>query len=184
MSDSVGSSLPLGKSFRQGVLRSLRIDDLPGMLGWMHDPEVAGKFQNDFMSMGERDASEFIRTSWEDRSSIHLAIASPENDEYLGTVSLKNADYVDLCAEYAIATASRAHGTGVALKATEEILHLAFNSLGLNRIYLNVRADNKRALAFYDKVGFVREGLARQAIKDNRGKFVDLIWLSMLASEF
>lgn len=174
--------LPAGRGFRWGSLRSLREEDAPEMLGWMHDPDVAGKFQFDFMSMGEPDALAFIRSSWGDSGSVHLAAAGTD-DGYLGTVSLKHVDKAMSCAEYAIAMAARAHGTGAALGATRDVLALAFGPLGLNRVYLNVRADNGRALTFYRKVGFVREGIARSALRDSSGGFVDLVWLSMLAGE-
>lgn len=160
-------SLPVGRGFKGGCLRSLEERDVPGMLEWMRDPAVAGQFQADFSSMGECDALEFVRSSWEDRRSIHLAI--DEGEGYLGTVSLKNIDDRDASAEYAISTRAAAHGTGAALRATREVLSLAFGALGLNRVYLNVRADNGRARAFYRKVGFVEEGVARKALKSRGG---------------
>ncbi|WP_165249314.1 GNAT family N-acetyltransferase [Adlercreutzia sp. ZJ141] len=175
--------LPTGRSFRWGCLRSLREEDAPGMLEWMHDPDVADKFRFDFMSMDEADALAFIRSSWDDNESIHLAVVG-EDDGYLGTVSLKHVDVAQSCAEYAIAMVARSHGTGVALKATRDILALAFYSLDLHRVYLNVRADNGRALAFYNKAGFVREGAARSSLRVSSGGFVDLVWLSMLVGEF
>jgi len=36
--------------------------------------------------------------------------------------------------------------------------------IGLTRVELSVHADNARAIALYEKVGFVREGLIRDAI--------------------
>ena len=177
-------NLPLGEGFRSGCLRSLREDDDIKMLEWMHDPAVADKFSFDFKSMKEADALNFIRASWADRSSLHLAIASEADGSYLGTISLKHIDRVQSCAEYAIATLSTAHGTGVALAGTKEMLSIAFLELGLHRVFLDVRFDNGRARSFYRKVGFIEEGIAREALKDATGEFVDLVWLSMLADEF
>ncbi|PNR91989.1 hypothetical protein HWHPT5561_09765 [Petrotoga sp. HWH.PT.55.6.1] len=45
----------------------------------------------------------FIKSSWEDKRNIHYAIAN-EDDEYIGTISLKNFSYIDKKAEYAIVT--------------------------------------------------------------------------------
>lgn len=178
-----GITLPLGREFERGCVRSLRERDVPKMLEWMHDPAVAGQFQADFASMDEADVAAFVRSSWEDARSVHLAI--DEGKGYLGTVSLKNVDAKNASAEYAIATRAAVHGTGAAMRATNEILSIAFGALGLNRVFLNVRADNGRARAFYRKVGFAEEGVAREALRLRaRGGVVDLVWLSMLASEF
>lgn len=177
-------NLPLGKGYRSGCLRSLREDDAFKMLEWMHDPAIANKFIFDFKSMKEADALTFIRMSWIDRSSLHLAIVNEVDESYLGTISLKHIDRVQSCAEYAIATLSAAHGTGAALAGTKEMLSIAFLGLGLHRVFLNVRSDNGRARSFYRKVGFVEEGIAREALRDAAGEFVDLVWLSMLADEF
>lgn len=65
-----------------------------------------------------------------------------ENDEYLGTVSLKCIDTTAGTAEYAISMRSCAHGSGAAADGTREILKVAFDKLHLNGVYLNVLADN------------------------------------------
>lgn len=77
----------------------------------------------------------------------------------------------------------KAHGTGLSGRATHDVLDLAFNALGLHRVYLNVRTDNVRARRFYEKSGFSHEGTFREAIKTATG-YCDLEWYSMLISEF
>lgn len=134
-------------------LRNLEEKDAPLMLEWMHDPSIACFFRFDAMSMTGEKCIEYIRTANSDENSKHFAIAD-ENDKYLGTISLKNIDYEKKEAEYAISTRKMAHGTGAAMVATKEILRIAFGELGLERVYLNVLAENTRANAFYQKVGF------------------------------
>lgn len=134
-------------------LRNLEEKDAPLMLEWMHDPSIACFFRFDAMSMTEEKCIEYIRTANRDGRSKHFAIVD-ESDEYLGTISLKNIDQEKKEAEYAISTRKKAHGTGAAMVATKEILRIAFDELGLKRVYLNVLAENKRANAFYKKAGF------------------------------
>ena len=76
-----------------------------------------------------------------------------------------------------------AQGTGAALFATFEILEKAFNELKLNKVYLDVLKTNKRAIAFYKKVGFIQEGEFRNHFQKNN-KYIDLLWFSMLKDEF
>ena len=98
-----------------------------------------------------------------------------KHDEYLGTVSLKNISKENKCAEYAIVVRKIARGTGVARKATEDILDYAFNVLGLHKVYLNVLENNECAKRFYQKCGFMYEGTAKDAIVLN-GDYASLAW--------
>jgi RimJ/RimL family protein N-acetyltransferase len=50
---------------------------------------------------------------------------------------------------------------------------------GFHRVELHVHADNPRAIALYEKVGFVREGVARDAVRID-GRFVDSIGMAVI----
>ena len=113
---------------------------------------------------------------------IHYAIAD-EYDEYLGTISLKDVDLTDRKAEYAISLRRKAQGRGIATEATCEILRLAFEEYGLERVYLNVLSDNNRAIRLYERVGFVYEGAFRKHLF-LRGEYRTLKWYSMLKEEY
>ena len=171
---------------RFGSLRALRPADAAGMLEWMHDPQTAEHFQADFASMGEDEATAFIRDAVArdeaEDESLHFAAADPATDAYLGTVSLKHVDRANGTAEYAISMRACARGTGAARRATEDVLRFAFDALSLHKVYLNVLATNARAIRFYEKVGFVREGIAREQLRRGTG-FADLIWYGILADD-
>ena len=172
---------PTTQPARFGCLRSLAPQDARGMLEWMHDERVSSVFQRDFSSMTERDVLDFISRAPSDETSLHFAVVDGQ-DEYMGTVSLKNIDLVNECAEYAIAMRTRAQGTGLARKATEDVVRYAFERVGLHRVYLNVRVDNLRAKRFYEKVGFSHEGTSRDALKIG-GQFCDLDWYCILETD-
>lgn len=53
--------------------------------------------------------------------------------------------------------------------------------IGLHRVELDVHADNARAIGLYEKVGFVREGLARDAVLID-GRYIDAIHMAILLS--
>lgn len=52
---------------------------------------------------------------------------------------------------------------------------------GLHRIDLDVHADNLRARALYEKVGFVEEGTARDGVRID-GRFIDVVQMGLLLS--
>lgn len=133
-------------------LRHLKTEDAPLMLEWMHDPSVVEKLQTDFSSKSLQDCQLFIENSITP-TDIHLAIAD-ENDEYMGTVSLKHI--LTPSAEFAITVRKSAMNRNIASWAMTEILSLARTNYQLSEIYWCVSPENKRALRFYDKNGYKR----------------------------
>lgn len=165
------------------ILRKLEVKDAEGMLEWMSDPNIKGLFRFSDDALKKENILKFIEMSQCGLLNKHYAIIN-EEDEYLGTISLKNIDMLNCKAEYAIATRSYIHGNGIAIKATEEILKIGFKELKLNKIYLNVLEINTRAIRFYEKIGFVKEGIFRKEMNVKSLGYVDLIWYSILNTEY
>ena len=81
------------------TLRKLQLKDVPLMLEWMHDEEAKHIFQNNFAEIDDVAAKKFVENSFREDQQ-HFAIVDDQDDEYLGTISLKNIDlknviYVD-----------------------------------------------------------------------------------------
>lgn len=137
-------------------LRKLLKKDAEYMLEWMLDENLHEYFRFNSDNANKEKVIQFIEHSYSD-TNIHLAIVN-DHDEYLGTVSLKNIDQLNKNAEFAISLREKAKGTGAARIATEQILDFAFHELLLNKVYLNVYSTNTRAIKFYEKMNFHREG--------------------------
>lgn len=163
-------------------LRELQDKDAPYMLEWMQDPSIACFFRFDAESMTIDSCRDYIINAGKNEQCRHYAIVDV-TDEYLGTVSLKEIDYEKKEAEYAISTRKKAHGTGAALDATHQIWKIAFEDLQLERVYLNVLTENKRANAFYIKVGFQFEYLEKDAF-EIRGEKKSLNWYAVSRVEY
>lgn len=159
------------------MLRRLQTKDAPLMLEWMHDSEINCNFQTDFASATLEGVLDFIHDSFNDESQNFAFV--DENDEYLGTISLKHISHKNRNAEYAIVTRKKAQGTGAARKATQELLKYAFGELKLHKVYLNVLEENVRAQRLYEKCGFVYEGSAVDAVRIN-GTYRTLKWYGVL----
>ena len=162
-------------------LRRLEAKDIPGMLEWMHDPEINRWYRFDAVSMTEERAEKFIAGSFTE-TDRHYAIAD-DDDNYLGTISLEDIDRVNAHALYAVSLRAKAQGHDIALAATKMLLEIAFRELDLERVYLNVLSDNMRAKRFYEKAGFHYEGCFRKHLK-LRGEWRDWDWYSILKEEF
>ncbi len=163
-------------------LRDLEKKDAKFMYEWMSDPEVYCNFRFDPKKITIDSCKSFIENSVNDKKNKNFAIAD-DNDEYLGTISLKNIDMENKNAEYAIAVRKKFHGTGVSKFATEELLKYAFETLNLNKVYLNVLSENTRAIKFYEKVGFIYEGEFKEHLCIN-SKFKDLKWYCFLKNDY
>lgn len=146
------------------LLRKLRKGDAPLMLEWMHDPDVTAGLGKDFAHMTLEDCLAFIGSAQDDAPDVHRAIVD-ENDEYLGTVSLKHLNKENGSAEFAIVVRKAAMGRGYARQGMGEIINLGFSQKGLKAVYWNVKADNVRAIRFYNKGGH-RQVSCAQLIED------------------
>ena len=167
------------------MLRRLQEKDAEGMLEWMHDPEIQRNFRTDMAHKKYEEVVAFIRDAKFqviDGQSVHYAVAD-ETDEYIGTISLKNIDLTAKKAEYAICLRKKAHGRGIALAATRELLEIAFRQFGLARVYLNVLSDNEKAIHLYEKCGFHCEGEFRNHLF-LQGKYHNLKWYGILKEEY
>lgn len=167
------------------MIRKLELSDLPYMYEWMQDEEVTANLQADFASFTMEKVESFIKNAMvqsHESENLHYAIVD-EQDNYMGTISLKNINRKDKNAEYAIVTRREAHGKGYAAAATKDILKVAFEELGLEKVYLYVSTDNVGANKFYRKCKFVEEGVFRKHMSI-KGRLCDIRWYSVLKDEF
>ena len=82
-------------------LRKLEKKDAPLMYEWMHDEDIVKDLYTDFMSKTIDDCECFIKMSEDTSKNLNLAVVNDE-DEYMGTVSLKHIDRQNKNAEFAI----------------------------------------------------------------------------------
>lgn len=162
-------------------LRALNNADIDGMLEWMRDPTINQYFLFDASAQTEKTVEAFINNSMS-VTNKHYAVVNDE-DCYQGTISLKQIDYENQTAEYAISLRKCSIGTGVATFATKALLQKAFYELNLNRVYLNVLSENLRAQKFYEKIGFKYEGEFVSHVKKGQA-YKNLKWYAILKQEY
>ena len=163
-------------------LRKLELKDAQAMLSWMHDESVVGYLHTDFASKSLADCEKFIVASQNMENDAHFAIASDE-DEYMGTVSLKHIDRDGGTAEFAITVRKESMGRGYSWFGMEAILETAFSDFGLESVYWCVSRKNKRAVRFYDKHNFHEAlDIPAEVLKRYTGED-DLKWYSVLKGD-
>jgi RimJ/RimL family protein N-acetyltransferase len=77
-------------------------------------------------------------------------------------------------------------GKGYARDAVAALLDHFFARWGGRRVELQVRADNQRAIRFYERLGFQVEGRRREVIPPDWGppESRDYLWMGLLEREF
>jgi ribosomal protein S18 acetylase RimI-like enzyme len=81
-----------------------------------------------------------------------------------------------------VAVARPGQGLGTAFLSL--VLDEAFGPMGAERFYLDCFADNARAQRSYEKLGFTRDGVLRQAFRLADGRRSDLIMMAILKTEW
>lgn len=163
-------------------LRKLELKDAPLMLAWMHDENVVNNLHTNFFSKTIKDCEKFIESSKLISDEAHFAIASDE-DEYMGTVSLKCIDKRNKSAEFAIAVRREAMGRGYSWFGMESIIEKAFIEFNLESVYWCVSRENLRAIRFYDKHNFHEALDISKEILDRYKNENDLKWYSVLKGD-
>ena len=160
-------------------LRNLEGKDAPLMLEWMHDNDVTRDLRTQFSRMTLADCESFIKKSIDKTINAHYAIVSDE-DEYMGTVSLKNIDRVALTAEFAITVRKEAMGHGYSWFGMVDILRIAFEEYHLESVYWCVSRENARAVRFYYKHHFHEALDIPNSILQEYKDVPNLKWYSVL----
>jgi RimJ/RimL family protein N-acetyltransferase len=118
------------------------------------------------------------RPGREDRADY--AVVRLGDGAYLGEAVLNDIDEDNDSASFRIALAGpEVFGRGYGTEATRLVLDYAFDVLGLHRVGLEVFDFNSRALRVYEKCGFVREGVLRDALRWD-GEWHDVVQMSVL----
>ncbi|KAF9556290.1 acyl-CoA N-acyltransferase [Agrocybe pediades] len=114
-----------------------------------------------------------------------LAETNSENPpEFVGITALfAHGDRGHRHSGFAIGLMPKFWSKGYGTEITKFIMEHAFVQLNMHRISLQVYEGNERAIALYEKVGFVCEGVMRKARWAN-GKWTDIINMGILVEEW
>jgi len=167
-------------------LRAMTRADLPLFVNWLNDPEVIkGLMHYVPISLEDEEAwYESMRKRPREEHPLMIEVCTTDDWEPIGNCSLMDIDWRVRQAEFGIVIGAKQHwNRGFGTSALKLLLQHGFHTLNLNRIYLRVHATNPRAIRSYEKAGFIREGILRQAYYQN-GAYVDVILMSVLRSEW
>ncbi|MEH1014528.1 GNAT family protein [Micromonospora sp. CPCC 206060] len=166
------------------VLRPFIDADLPAFVAVLADPEVRRLTGS---AGGEEFDAERCRRWYSTRNAqtdrLDLAVVDRATGECVGEVVLNEYDPANASCSFRTLLAANGRDRGLGTEAVRLIVGHGFAQLGLHRISLEVYAFNPRARRVYEKVGFVAEGILREALRDG-DSWVDATVMSILAHEW
>lgn len=171
-------------SGEQVILRRFTPDDLEVVLAGVNDPQGArltgthGTFDRDQIAAyiqrnlrPEADRAAFIFADIDTQRAIgEVVINEMDSDNHSANIRIAIFDPADW-------------GRGYGTDAMRLMVTYGFETLHLHRIELGVYAFNPRAIRAYEKAGFRREGVRREALYWE-GEYHDMIIMSVLEQEW
>ncbi|WP_217561853.1 GNAT family N-acetyltransferase [Paenibacillus sp. GbtcB18] len=117
-------------------------------------------------------------------TSKSYMILDKESGRPIGITSLIQLDYKNRSAECILDIGEKEFwGKGYGTESLRLLLNYAFLELNLHRVSLRVFAFNDKAVALYEKIGFKREGVSRQAVF-REGNWHDILHMGILQEEY
>jgi diamine N-acetyltransferase len=173
----------LGEGVR---LRAAERSDLPRFVKWLNDPEVRkGLLLYKPISLvgEEKWFEEMVKRPPDEQVMV---IEVPRDGDWIavGNCGIHRIDWRSRVCELGIFIGEKSYwNQGIGTRVMSLLLKHGFETLNLNRIFLEVFEDNPRAIRAYEKAGFVHEGRKRQAIYQD-GRYKDILLMSVLRSEW
>ncbi len=162
------------------IIRALEYDDLPHLWRWQNDRNVMDQMWIDPTSL-RAVQKEFEDELGKDRQKRFI-IDDKESGRPIGVIWYYNLRE-NHSAEIGIYIGEpELHGKGLGADAVVTFLRFLFDVKNLHRVGLSVSADNRRAVACYERCGFKHEGALREFCWIG-GRYVDLVNMGILRHE-
>ena len=151
-----------------------QVDDLAFVLQAEHDPANA--------SFVEQWSHERHVAALSDSDFAHCIVERRSDGQPVGYIILAGLKNVHQSLEFRrLVITDKGHGYGRA--AVCLVKQLAFEQYCVHRLWLDVRAHNRRAQQLYQSEGFVIEGTLRECTKV-ADHFESMVIMSLLCSEY
>lgn len=95
----------------------------------------------------------FIQSKQEEKAAMYSMIERDSGD-FIGNIEFM--EIKDGTAELGIAITASKQNLGYGAESIRRMLQYGFDTLGLDRVFLKVYPENKRAIHVYEKCGFVK----------------------------
>jgi RimJ/RimL family protein N-acetyltransferase len=162
-------------------LRAVEREDLRTIWKWFNDVEVGLPAGNDIRPISFAELEARFEKELEDDPVTRFSMVV--DGTLIGRCGLSDWDKA-LSLSLSIAIGEKAYwGKGYGRTAIRLLLDYAFVHRNAHRVWLEVAADNERAIRAYTSCGFIEEGRMRDNAWDD-GRYVDELMMAILRPEW
>ncbi len=166
------------------TIRKARVEDTYTIV--TAEQEIAGTpgyFCSQPSELSEENVVKMITKLGESEKGIYLVAEC--DGKIIGHAFLETLHLKSIC-HVAQLSACVHHGwqeKGIGTALMQHIIDWAKQAELIEKIELNVRASNTRAIALYKKMGFVEEGRLKNRIKIDKSHYIDDVLMALSISE-
>jgi RimJ/RimL family protein N-acetyltransferase len=166
-------------------LRSLELSDVAVLWHWFADREVVRYSLSLWLFPYSRhETQSWLERTLQDKHTLTLGIVEQPTDALIGFAGISGISLFNRSGEYFILIGNKgAWSKGYGTEVTTLIVDYGFATLNLHRIGLTVSETNYGGVKAYQRAGFTREGILRQASYRD-GHYHDKIVMSILRPEW
>jgi RimJ/RimL family protein N-acetyltransferase len=149
------------------ALNDAKRESLNELVKWMPWAKTPSTIDDD-EAVARENAAKFIL-----REDLMMLIFERDTGRLVGGTGLHRFDWDKRHFEIGYWVRTSAHGKGYATEATNALLRYAFNALSAKRVEITHADGNDASAAVIRKLGFVKEGVMREATQLPDGRLVD-----------
>ncbi len=168
------------------MLREYRQDDFQHIRKWVNDRSTTEYLSPIFwFPQTESDTTDFLsRALRAAPNAAYFVIADNKDESYIGQMDIFEINWkIRKGILGTVIGNEAARGKGYGTEALVLLQEYAFGVLGLERLELDVYAENKRAVRCYTKAGFLHEGTRRHAAMVN-GRYADVHMMAVIKGDW
>lgn len=151
---------------------------------WLNDQEVTRWMQTGIYPNSMESMLDFYESVSNSRNDIVMAVVLKDDDRHIGNIGLHHINYLFQSAEIGILIGEKdCWGKKYATESILLIAAYAFKRLNLNRLQAGAVVENQGSIKAFEKAGFIKEGIARQAYYCE-GEHRDCVNMSLLRREW
>ncbi len=150
---------------------------------WVNDRDVMQYFAQRQTRIEEDDERRYLASLIASRSDHAFSVFSGDDtsaESYVGQCSINQVYAPAGNGRVFLVVRKEAQGRGLGAAALASLIDTAFGPLGLHKLWLIVRRDNRRAQAMYLRAGFEFEGVLRDEYRVGE-RYFDMVRMGMLA---
>lgn len=166
-------------------LRKIQLRDIPSLLQQVNHPAIFENILNFPSPYLEEDAIfriNFVWNGFKEQARYVFAIASLENDEFMGEIGL-HLDKDNNRAEMGFWMGEPFWNKGLMTEATRETLRFGFEALKLNKILATHFLENEASGKVLLNCGMIKEAELKDQYK-HKGRYRSVNQYRLTASEF